>query len=181
LSLLGRALRLVFMPAVRVADQLRQSGQRLSDMRKHHRMQMSAVTTAQATAQATAGSTAPDPNAPMNPAQKFEHLYVQRGWSEPMLQQQLLAVRRTKRSALLGCCIGTGFALVMLAMAPLWALVILVPAAAGLTSYSIAMALKYALFQAQLEQRELISLRDYLCRADMLSHLLGVGVARQGG
>lgn len=169
MSLMGRVLRFVFMPAVRVTEQFRQSGRRLSEMRQAHL----APSRGSQPDSAHPGSTQ-DEDGPASPAQRFERLYAQRGWTEKALAQQLVAVRRTKRAALAGCLLGTVAAMVLVLLAPLWALVLLVPAAAGLTSFGLAMALKFALFQAQIEQRELIGLRHYLGRRDMIAHLLGL-------
>jgi hypothetical protein len=170
-----RALKFAFMPAVRVAEQARQSGQRLRSLRRAH------LAFAGRSVPNTDLHRAPDSQemlAQSGAAQRFKHLYEARGWNEQMLARQALAVCRARRAALLGCLIGACAALVLVLMAPLWALALLVPASAGLTSFGFAMALKFALFQAQLEQRALISLRQYLSRDDLLGHLLGWGPRR---
>lgn len=175
MSMFARVLKFAFMPAVRVAEQARQSGQRLRSLRRGH--------------PAFTGRSVPHTDLDRTPdrqetlaqssaAQRFKHLYEARGWNEQMLARQALAVCRARRAALLGCVIGAGAAFVLVLMAPLWALALLVPASAGLTSFGFAMALKFALFQAQLEQRALISLRQYLGRDDLLGHLLGWGSRR---
>ena len=166
MSVLGRVVRFAFRPAIRAAEQMRESSQRLRQMRQQQREQVQQQLQ-ELRQQAESGGSDHSPSA------RFELLYQQRGWTPETLAQQLVAVRRTKLAAMLGVVLGTAAGIVLLMLAPLWALVLFVPAVAGLTALGLVSTLKYGLFQAQLEERQLIGLTQYLCRTDLFSHLLG--------
>lgn len=166
MSVFGRVVRFAFRPAFRAAEQMRESSQRLRHMRQRQREQVQQQLQ-ELRQQAAAGG------ADHSPGARFELLYQQRGWTPETIAQQLLAVRRTKLAAMIGVVLGTAAGIVLLMMAPLWALVLFVPAVAGLTALGLVSTLKYGLFQAQLEERQLIGLTQYLCRTDLFSHLLG--------
>jgi hypothetical protein len=166
MSVLGRLVRFTLRPAFRAAEQMRESSQRLSLMRQQQREQVQQHLQ-ELRQQVDANG------ADLGPGARFERLYQERGWTPQTLAQQLVAVRRTKLAAIIGVVLGTAAGIVLLMMAPLWALVLFVPAVAGLTALGVVSTLKYGLFQAQLEQRQLIGLTQYLCRTDLFSHLLG--------
>jgi hypothetical protein len=166
MSLLSRLVRFTFRPAFRAAEQMRESSQRLRHMRQQQREQVQQHLQ-ELRQQADAGG------ADLGPGARFELLYQERGWTPQTLAQQLVAVRRTKLAAIIGVVLGTASGIVLLMVAPLWALVLFVPAVAGLTALGLVSTLKYGLFQAQLEERQLIGLTQYLCRTDLFSHLLG--------
>jgi len=165
MSILGRVTRFALRPGIRAAEQMRESSERLKRMRQVHRERMQQHLE-QLRSQAAEGHD-------NSPAARFEALCEQRQWTPEALADQLVAVRRTKMAALVGAILGTVAGVVLLMKAPLWALVIFVPAVAGLTALGLVSALKFGLFQAQLEQRELIGLGMYLSRQDLFSHLLG--------
>jgi hypothetical protein len=166
MSIFRRITRFAFLPAIRAAQQMRESSERLGRMRQQQREQVRQHLE-QLRLQAAASG---EDN---SPAARFETLCEQRNWTPQALQAQLVAVRRTKVAALVGSVLGTIAGLILLMIAPLWALLIFVPAVAGLTALGLVSALKFGLFQAQLERRELIGLGDYLSRQDLFSHLLG--------
>lgn len=163
MSLIGKMLRFGLRPASRVGEQLRESTERIRRMRSEHEAQIE-----QARARLLE-----DGSAQLDPSQRFESLYQAQGWNEDKLGVQLSAVRRTKIAAMLSALLGTIGAATLVVTAPLWMLIVFVPAAGGLTALGIAMTLKYGLFQAQIEQRRLLTMREYLCRPDLFAHLFG--------
>jgi len=106
-----------------------------------------------------------------NPKARFEVLYQLNGWTEESLLEQLTSVRLTKRTAAVltvGMLIaGTA----SLLFAPVWSLLILVPASLTGGAVTLAQSLRFALFQSQLEQRSLHSLPALLSRPDLFRYL----------
>ena len=173
MSILGRVTRFALRPAFRAAEQMRESSGRLRRLRQEHREQVRQHLH-KLRLQAAAGGGDNSPGA------RFEALRQELGWTPQALASQLVAVRRTKLAALIGAVLGTVAGAVLLMIAPLWAMAIFVPAVAGLTALGLVSALKFGLFQAQLEQRQLISLSEYLSRHDLFSHLLGLSTRPAG-
>lgn len=163
--LLGRVIRFGLLPAVRVGEQVRESTQRLRALRAGHQARIEELRVRMR--EGGCGET--------DASRRFDALYKANDWDEPRLALQLLAVRRTKRAAMIGALVGVMAALALVVTAPLVMLIVVVPASAGLTALGMAMTLKYGLFQAQLERRALISMREYLCRPDLFAHLFGRG------
>lgn len=161
MSVIGRMLRFGLRPASRVGEQLRESTDRLRRMRADHEDQI----------QQSHARLLDDGRAQLDPAQRFEALYQAQGWDEATLGVQLSAVRRTKIAAMVSSLLGSMGAIALVVTAPLWMLIVFVPAAGGFTALGIAMTLKYGLFQAQIEQRRLLTMREYLCRPDLFAHL----------
>lgn len=166
MSLLRGLLRFSLRPAMRVGEQLKESSGRLRQLRLQHEQRLAERLEAAKN------------NGQEDPSERFERMCEEGGWTEESLSDQLVAVRRTKMAALVGACIGAVGGVVALLVSPLWILLLLVPAVAGLTALAIVSALKFGLYQAQLEQRRLIGLRDYLCRPDLMAHLLGRGASK---
>ena len=170
MSFFGRILRFSLRPAIRVGEQFEESSKRLKALRQQHEQRI-----LERQARAAELSQIADP------AVLFEQLYEERGWTPQSLQAQLVAVRRTKTAALIGALVGTIAGVVILLRAPLWMMMFLAPAVAGVTALGLVAALKFGLFQAQIEQRRLLDLREYLCRADLFAHVLGRTSRSPGG
>lgn len=107
-----------------------------------------------------------------NPHLRFEAIYAIRGWSPESLKNQLISVRRTKiASAYLSIFTLLG-ALFCLFWLPVVAMIFACPMLLFTSSVSLASAVKYGMFQSQIEQRKLLGHREFLGRPDLFRYLV---------
>jgi hypothetical protein len=156
--------RFMFYPAVRVAQDIDQSQQRIRQDLDRLRAKRELDRAGAAEAARIAGQG--------GPADRFQALVDAGNWTQQELQGQWIAVRRTKWVALMASIFAFVLACSMLFWVPVWALLILAPAALGMAALGIARVVQFGLYQAQLEERALISFKDYMSRSDFFSHLV---------
>jgi hypothetical protein len=169
LKLFKGFFRLLAYPVIRPLEGIMQSGKRIQgDVRGYRDLRARKAAQAQADqASAIEGANL----ASMNAKDKFEALVVANAWTKAELAKQMRAVRRTKFFSICGGLSGSVLAIASMWAVPVWTLMIIAPAAALFVIMAIIRTLQFGLFQAQLEQRSLIRLTDYLGRRDLFSHL----------
>lgn len=106
-----------------------------------------------------------------NPKVRFEVLCRLNGWDDDGLLQQLTSVRLTKRAAAVLSLVLLTAGLVSLFFAPVWSLLIIVPATGTGAAVTMAQAMRFALFQSQLERRSLHGFGELLGRPDLFRYL----------
>jgi len=107
-----------------------------------------------------------------NPTRRFAALADLHQWTADGLAEQLVAVRRGKRFALVAAAMVFCLALATFYFAPVWVVLVLGPCLFTACTLALLSAFKYGLYQSQLEDRSLHGPRDYLSRQDFIQHLL---------
>ena len=107
-----------------------------------------------------------------DPRRRFQAVAELNRWTEEELGDQLVAVRRGRRFALISACLVLFFAVVTFVKAPVWVVLVLAPCLFVGCVVAVTQGFKYGLYQWQLEDRCLYGPADYLSRADFLRHLL---------
>lgn len=156
-------LRFIALPAFRVGEQLGESGARIRRMSEE----------AAAARARTRGSLDAIDAKGMTSAQRFEAMYEANGWTPEQLADQLATVRLTKLVAICSAIVGLVLGFITMWYLPVWTLWIAGPGIVGLCSLGAARTLQFGLYQAQIEERRVLRLSEYLARKDLFAHLFG--------
>lgn len=146
--------RFLFFPIVRAAEQLKDSSQGLGK----------AVAGAKAKVNEISGR-----GEVASPKERFDELVREGQWTDADLQQQLVAVRRTKFFAMATVPLVLVMVGWLIASAPALLTVVLLPAGMFGIALGLVMTMKYTLFQEQLRRRSLVSMRLLLGESDFWS------------
>lgn len=106
-----------------------------------------------------------------NPYARFEVLYSARGWTEEALLVQLNATKRTKRTAGWMCLALLTAGIINIFVSPVWIILITSPLLLVGSAIGLASAIKYAIWQSQLENRKLMGFKELASRRDFFSYL----------
>lgn len=104
---------------------------------------------------------------------RFETMYEMHKWTPGELKTQVKVLRRTKMTAFVMSIIAAGGVVVVATMLPRWAALFMIPLAGISMIVGFAQGFKYALYEAQIDLRELISSREYVSRNDFWKRLFG--------
>jgi hypothetical protein len=168
-GILGSMARGVFYPMYRVGEQLSESKNNISELRKKL---AEAQAEKRAEEKAAFEKLRAEGVAIDSDQERFEALYQANGWTEERLAEQLRTVILTKRFALFGS--GAGLLMAFLAILfqdSRFIAFLLCMVAASICAIGFARTLQYGLQQAQIEQRSLMRWRDYVSREDLFRHL----------
>ena len=101
------------------------------------------------------------------PAEKFSFLYAKFQWTESDLQEQLAALRRSRRVLLaLSLVFAAAFVFVLM-RAPWWLALIVISALGFAVVKSLLSVFQLALFEAQIERRAIFEARAFLGVRDL--------------
>lgn len=105
--------------------------------------------------------------------ERFIAMYKLHGWTEHELREQQRAVRNTKITALALTAVAFVGAMGAIWMAPGWMLLFVLPVGGSVTILCAAQAFRYALWEAQLEERAFIDAKTFLAMPNFWQRLLG--------
>lgn len=103
---------------------------------------------------------------------RFRALYLQNGWNEDQLQKRLRSIIWRKRLSGVICLASFLFGLVVIGMAPVWVMLVLTPGLLLCSAVFAGLFFLDGVYQAQIEERRLMSGREYLSRDDLFAHLV---------
>jgi hypothetical protein len=106
-----------------------------------------------------------------SPTQKFHEMYEGLGWTEPELNQQLLASGRTRLAMLFTGIFGFFCLLILMWFIPRWLIVVLGPMAVIVLAGCVGLGLRYAWWELQIQERALSPFRAFVSRADLFQRL----------
>lgn len=106
-----------------------------------------------------------------NPYTRFEVLYAARGWTAESLLVQMRAVRRTKRTAGWMCVALLVAGVANIFISPVWIILLTSPLLLVGSAIGLASAIKYAIWQSQIEERKLMGFREIASRPDFFAYL----------
>lgn len=107
----------------------------------------------------------------LTPRERFESEAQRGGWTPEQLQGQLRAVRIAKRLCMVVCVLGFLTTLVMVFRAPPLLAFILAAVAVAVLGAFLALAVRNAWWEFELQGRVLIPLADFLARPDLFRRL----------
>jgi hypothetical protein len=113
-----------------------------------------------------------DPRGISDSQRRFTALYDANKWTGEELAQQLVAIRRSKLTAMIMTAVAFAGALASLAMLPIYMLLLVLPVSGCLVILGLVQWLRFALYEAQIELRSLLSARDFACRDDFFHRLI---------
>lgn len=158
--------RVMFYPLVRTAESFGESRDRIA-------AEVARLRAARAAAHTAVMERVENGSDPDSAPQRFEALVALHGWTDQGLAEQLKAVKRTKLFAMISTGLALVGAITAMVLAPVWALLLISVGTMGVATMGLAQTFRFGLYQAQLESRALINYRQYLCRPDFFSHLVG--------
>lgn len=110
-----------------------------------------------------------------DPFKRFEVMYALNGWDEPALAVQLSAAKRTKRvsayTSIFLLIVGLASGYLNYMYSPVWMLVLTSASLMTGGAIGFASSVKYAIYQAQMESRKLMSFKELMSRSDFFSYL----------
>lgn len=118
------------------------------------------------------GPKTPEPSSDEEARRRFEEMYRAKGWTEAELKEQFKAVRSAKITALALMAASMVCAIGALIFAPLWIRFLAFPLGVAITVLCFAQALRFAIWEAQIEQRAFISARTFVGYPDFWSRLI---------
>lgn len=118
------------------------------------------------------GSRTPEPSSDEEARRRFEEMYRAKGWTEAELKEQLKAVRSAKITALALMAFSVVCAMGVLVFAPLWLRFLAFPLGVAISVLCFAQALRFAIWEAQIEQRAFISARTFVGYPDFWLRLI---------
>lgn len=101
-----------------------------------------------------------------SPQEKFEEIFELNGWTEEQLVQQRKAARNTRLGMVGLVVVGMIVLLVVMSGIPFWALAIIGPVSVIALAGCAAMAARFAWWEAQIEQRSIFPLAEFMSRKD---------------
>lgn len=157
---LVRTARFVAMPVSKPIEQIRQSTrntqERLALMREAKERRMARIRELEK----------------ISATERFDKIYQEKSWTEPELVDQISAIRKAKWAALISCMFWLlGFGVLMLyvdGFLRFGMLVVMI----GVMTLSVTQMFRYALFEAQLKLRSLITAKEFMDREDMWQRIL---------
>lgn len=105
--------------------------------------------------------------------ERFEVMYRLHGWTESELREQLRAVRYTKITALSLTGVAFVCSIGAILMVPGWIIVFVLPIGSSVTVLCAAQAFRYALWEAQIQERSFIDFKTFLAMPDFWRRLFG--------
>ncbi len=105
--------------------------------------------------------------------ERFGAMYKLHGWTEQELREQMRAVRNTKVTALALMSVSFVGSIGSILMAPAWMLLLVLPLGGSVTILCAAQAFRYALWEAQLQERSFIDAKTFVRMPDFWRRLLG--------
>lgn len=100
------------------------------------------------------------------PSEKFEEVFILNEWTDKQLKDQKIASRNTRWGMLFLTALGTIFLGVLLFFVPWWVLAIMGPLTVIFFTSCMAIAARYAWWEAQIGSRQLFSFSTFLSRDD---------------
>ena len=104
---------------------------------------------------------------------RFQAMYDEHGWTQPELDAQAKTCQRTKLVAFVMSIISVFGVVVLVLNSPLWVTIVLTPVACVMLLLGIAKGFQFALYEAQIRLRDLISAREFVSRIDFFDRLIG--------
>ena len=101
-----------------------------------------------------------------SPQEKFEEIFELNGWTEEQLVQQRKAARNTRLGMVGLVVVGMIVLLVVMSGIPFWALAVIGPVSVIALAGCAAMAARFAWWEAQIEQRAIFPLAEFMSRKD---------------
>lgn len=105
--------------------------------------------------------------------ERFEVMYAMHEWNDSDIETQKVACNRTKLVSLLAAVFSFATVIASIFFAPLWMLIFIVPVGGCLCILGLAQAFKFALYETQLEMRDLIGAKEFYAREDFFLRLIG--------
>jgi hypothetical protein len=105
--------------------------------------------------------------------ERFEAMYALHGWNEEDLAKQVLALKKSRLTALIMSVVSLAAVLVALFSLPVYAFLVVLPLGGCLGALGAAKAFQFALYEAQIERRELISAREFASAPDLWHRMIG--------
>lgn len=105
--------------------------------------------------------------------ERFEVMYAIHDWNDSDIENQKFACSRTKLVSLLAAVFSFATVIASIFFAPLWMLIFIVPVGGCLCILGLVQAFKFALYEAQLEMRDLIGAKEFYAREDFFLRLIG--------
>ena len=179
MSAIGKFARMIAYPVMRPLEsmhdattQIREDLAKGKELRAKHTAQLAekAQLYAADSTEVTAEQLL-NPGLIVDPHKRFRVLADLKEWTEAGLAEQLVAVRRGKRFAILAACFVFMLGMVTIFMAPAWIVFVLSPCLVVVVGFGIASAFKYGLMQFQLESKALYGAKDYFSKPDFFGHL----------
>lgn len=179
MGVLGKFARMIVYPIVRPMETVRDATAQIrGDLAKGKEMRAKHATDLAARAQAFAADSSEvtaeqllNPALIRDPRKRFRVLAELKEWDEAGLAEQLVAVRRGKRFAIIAAAFVFVLGMTTIFMAPAWIVFVLSPCLVVVVGYGVASSFKYGLMQYQLESKALYGAKDYFSRPDFFSHL----------
>jgi hypothetical protein len=107
-----------------------------------------------------------------SPQEKFQHIYEVNGWTEPQIQEQIRAARNTRLGSLGMVLVFFPLLVWLVASSALWVSILSGLVAVFVFAAFVAQALRFAWWEAQIEERACFSLRGFLARRDVFKRLV---------
>ena len=105
--------------------------------------------------------------------ERFVAMYQNNDWTEPQLLTQIAVCRRTKIFALILAILGVTGIIVLAVKTPAWIAILLTFPASLCLLLGVGKSFQFALYEAQLKLRELISAREFVARPDFFVRFFG--------
>lgn len=106
-------------------------------------------------------------------AERFNDIYTQNGWTDASLQEQRTACVRTKLTCFVLMIVSVFSAILSFLILPFFSLMIATPILGCLIILCAAQGFKFALYQAQIDTRNLISAKEFAKMDDFFYRLIG--------
>ena len=108
------------------------------------------------------------------PREKFDEIFHLNGWTEAELVQQRKAARNTRLGMLGLVLVGLPSLLFVMLGLSFWVLAFVGPIAVILLAGCVALAARFAWWEAQIEERSIFPLIDFLARKDLFRRVFGL-------
>ena len=105
--------------------------------------------------------------------QRFAVLYEAGAWTQPELDEQLKAVHRTKLACLASSAVALAAIISAAIFLPLWMYFFIMPMLGCMLILALAQSFKFALYEAQLELKDIITAKKFVSLPDFWPRYLG--------
>lgn len=106
-------------------------------------------------------------------AERFNAIYTGNGWSEETLREQRMACVRTKLTCFVLMIVSISCSILAFLVLPFFSLMVATPVLGCLIILCAAQGFKFALYQAQIDTRNLISAKEFANMDDFFYRLIG--------
>jgi hypothetical protein len=156
-------LKLVAYPVLRPAKDIKQSAQQVAAdvaaARQQHREKVEEAAAIRGLLQ------------DKTPQQKFEEMYAALGWTDAALERQRIAAARTRIGMVATGLLGFFALLALMWLVPRWLIVVLGPMAVFILAGCVALGIRYAWWEINIEERSSTPFASFLARDDLFSRL----------